>query len=58
MPSDVAVDAILKKPEVVEKLAKQGLVPVGGAVEQFAQFIAGEIAKWQDGCERGRHTMD
>ncbi len=52
-PADVAarynatVNDILKSPEVVEKLAKQGLSVVGGTPERFAEFIAKDIAKWQ-----------
>lgn len=31
---------------VKEKLAEQGLTPVGNSPEQFGDFIAGETAKW------------
>jgi tripartite-type tricarboxylate transporter receptor subunit TctC len=41
------INDILRKPEVVEKLAKQGLTVTGGTPERFAQFIAGEVAKWR-----------
>jgi tripartite-type tricarboxylate transporter receptor subunit TctC len=41
------INEILRKPDVVEKLAKQGLTVTGGTPEHFAQFIASETAKWQ-----------
>jgi tripartite-type tricarboxylate transporter receptor subunit TctC len=41
------VNEILRKPEVIEKLAKQGLTITGGTPERLAQFIASETAKWQ-----------
>ena len=44
---NTAIDAILRTPEVVEKLGKQGLTVVGGSPERFAEFIAKDIAKWQ-----------
>ena len=41
------VDRILKKPEVVERFAKLGAVPVGGTPKQLGYFIAAETRKWQ-----------
>jgi tripartite-type tricarboxylate transporter receptor subunit TctC len=41
------INEILRKPDVVEKLAKQGLSVTGGTPEHFAEFIAAETAKWQ-----------
>ena len=41
------INDILRKPEVVEKLAKQGLSVTGGTPERFAQFIASEVTKWR-----------
>jgi len=41
-----AAVAALKAPEVQEKLASQGAILVGNAPEQFAAFMASEIAKW------------
>ena len=52
-PADVVnrynttVNEILKSPEVIEKLGKQGLKPVGGTPAQFADFVAKDIVKWQ-----------
>lgn len=42
------VNAILKKPEFVDKLAKIGAVPTGGSPADFRNFITAEIAKWSD----------
>ena len=41
-----AAVAALKAPEVQEKLASQGAILVGDTPEQFAAFMASEIAKW------------
>jgi tripartite-type tricarboxylate transporter receptor subunit TctC len=41
------INEILRTPQVVDKLAKQGLTVVGGTPERFAQFLAAEMAKWQ-----------
>lgn len=38
--------AILKMPDVAEKLNMQGALPVGDTPEQFAVYIKDEIAKW------------
>lgn len=38
--------AILKMPDVAEKLNMQGALPVGDTPEQFAIYIKDEIAKW------------
>ena len=40
------VAAILKQPEVQERLAKLGVDPSGMAPQQLAEFQAAEIAKW------------
>jgi tripartite-type tricarboxylate transporter receptor subunit TctC len=53
MPPDIVakynatVNEILRAPHVVERLAKPGLVPVGGTPDAFAKFIANEIVKWR-----------
>ncbi len=44
---NTTVNEILRTPEVVEKLGRQGLTVVGGTPEQFADFIAKDIAKWR-----------
>jgi tripartite-type tricarboxylate transporter receptor subunit TctC len=42
-----AINDILGSPQVVDKLAGQGLTVVGGTPERFAAFLANDIAKWQ-----------
>jgi tripartite-type tricarboxylate transporter receptor subunit TctC len=40
------IDAILKQPDVVQKLNALGFELVGGTPEQFAAIIQGESEKW------------
>lgn len=40
------INAILKLPEVVETLARQGLQPTGGTPEELAQLTAGDLERW------------
>ena len=44
---NTTVNEILRTPQVVERLAKQGLVPVGGSPEEFGKLIASDIVKWR-----------
>ena len=37
---------IIKMPDVQAKLAAQGAIPVGGAPQEFTNFIKSETAKW------------
>jgi tripartite-type tricarboxylate transporter receptor subunit TctC len=41
------INEILRVPQIVEKLAKQGLTLVGGTPEHLNEFIARDIVKWQ-----------
>jgi len=41
------INEILRVPEIVKKLAKQGLIVVGGTPERLSEFIARDIVKWQ-----------
>jgi len=45
---NTAINEILRKPEIVEKLGKQGLTVVGGTPAQLADFIAKDMTKWQN----------
>jgi tripartite-type tricarboxylate transporter receptor subunit TctC len=47
MRYNTVVNEILQQPKTVEALAKQGLTVAGGTPEQFGQFIATDVAKWQ-----------
>ena len=40
------LNALLRLPEVREALAKQGVVPAGGAPERLQQLVANDIARW------------
>jgi len=44
---NTTIDEILRAPQVVEKLAKQGLTVVGGSPDRLAEFVAKDIIKWQ-----------
>jgi tripartite-type tricarboxylate transporter receptor subunit TctC len=41
------INDILKKQEIVEKLAVQGLTVAGGSPERLADFLEKDIAKWR-----------
>ncbi len=40
------LNRVLKLPDIVEGLARQGIEPVGGSPEQFARVVAADTAKW------------
>jgi tripartite-type tricarboxylate transporter receptor subunit TctC len=40
------VNALLKRPEVGELLAKQGMVAAGGTPERFGDLVKKELARW------------
>ncbi len=46
-----AANAALKSDDVVAKLRAQGFEPLGGAPDEFAQFIARELVKWSAAAE-------
>jgi len=39
---------ILAKPEVKERFAQLGAVPVGGTPQDLGKFIAAETTKWKE----------
>ena len=41
------VNAILKEPETMDALERQGATPKGGSPEDYKRFIANDIAFWQ-----------
>jgi len=43
---NATLNEILRSPQVIEKLAKQGLVTAGGTPAAFGAFIKGERDKW------------
>ncbi|MCW5574947.1 MAG: tripartite tricarboxylate transporter substrate binding protein [Burkholderiales bacterium] len=53
IPADIAgklnaeVVAILKSPEMSERLSREGADPVGNSAAEFARYIQSEIEKWR-----------
>ncbi len=52
------VNAILKLPEVVEKIASQGGEIVAGTPEQFAAFLPGDVASWTQLIKQANVRVD
>jgi tripartite-type tricarboxylate transporter receptor subunit TctC len=44
---NTTLNEILRSPQVIEKLGKQGLVTTGGTAASFGAFIKGERDKWE-----------
>ena len=44
---NTTLNEILRSPQVVEKLAKQGLITVGGSAASFGTFLKNERDKWE-----------
>lgn len=42
-----AINAALKDPGVIERLRKQGVTPLGGSPQQYAQQIRSELDNWR-----------
>ena len=42
------IDRIVQQPDVRERMAGDGIEPVGGPPERFRQVLARDIAKWQE----------
>jgi tripartite-type tricarboxylate transporter receptor subunit TctC len=55
---NAAINEILRTPQVVDKLAAQGLTIVGGTPERFAEFIAGDIGKWRKVVQQAGITAE
>jgi len=45
---NAAINAFVKKPEIIELWKKQGAVPMSMTSEQFDKFLRGDIAKWAE----------
>jgi tripartite-type tricarboxylate transporter receptor subunit TctC len=62
MPKDAvakaadAVARIMKSPELVEQLKREGSDPVGSSTADYAAFLRDEIAKWKKVIERAGIT--
>jgi tripartite-type tricarboxylate transporter receptor subunit TctC len=44
---NTTLNEILRSPQVVEKLAKQGLITTGGSAASFGTFLKNERDKWE-----------
>jgi tripartite-type tricarboxylate transporter receptor subunit TctC len=42
------VNKALREPDVIDKLAKQGIAPAGGGADEFQRTIVSEISRWKD----------
>jgi tripartite-type tricarboxylate transporter receptor subunit TctC len=52
------VNRALKSPEVIAKLAAQGVTPAGGTPEEFQQLIATEIRNWTAAAKAANIKME
>jgi tripartite-type tricarboxylate transporter receptor subunit TctC len=53
---NAAINAFVKKPDVVELWKKQGAVPMSMTTEEFDKFLRGDIAKWAEVVKRFNKT--
>ena len=64
LPADVvarvntAANQVLKDPEVIDKLTRLGIEPVGGTPAQFTAMLATELAKWKKIINERKITLD
>ena len=64
LPSEVvmrvnaAANQVLKDPEVIDKLTRLGIEPVGGTPAQFSAMLASELAKWKKIINERKITLD
>ena len=52
------VIAIVKMPDVVEKLAAHQTYPAGDTSEEFARIIARELVQWRDVAAKGNIKIE
>jgi tripartite-type tricarboxylate transporter receptor subunit TctC len=52
------ISAILRTPDVAEKLRAQYMEPVGSTPENFAAFMRDELARWEPIIRHGNITLD
>jgi len=64
LPADVvarvntAANQVLKDPEVIDKLTRLGIEPVGGTPAQFTAMLTTELAKWKKIINERKITLD
>ena len=52
------LDAVLKSPEVRDRLAADGVIAVGGSSDAFMTTIRAEVKRWQDFIQRTGIKLD
>ena len=55
---NAAANQVLKDPEVIEKLTRLGIEPVGGTPAQFSTMLVDELAKWKKIISERKITLD
>jgi tripartite-type tricarboxylate transporter receptor subunit TctC len=55
---NAAANQVLKDPEVVDRLQRLGIEPVGGTPAQFTTMLASESAKWKKIITERKITLD
>jgi tripartite-type tricarboxylate transporter receptor subunit TctC len=55
---NTVANQVLKDPEVMDKLLRFGIEPVGGTPAQFTTMLAGESAKWKKIITERKITLD
>jgi tripartite-type tricarboxylate transporter receptor subunit TctC len=55
---NTAANQVLQDPEVIDKLQRLGIEPVGGTSAQFGTMLAKESAKWKKIIAERKITLD
>ena len=55
---NTAANQVLKDPEVIDKLTRLGIEPVGGTPAQFTAMLTAELAKWKKIITERKLTAD
>lgn len=48
----------LRQPDITERMAAEGAVPVGNTAEQFGPYIRSEMTKWAKVVKRSGATAE
>jgi tripartite-type tricarboxylate transporter receptor subunit TctC len=49
---NAAVNALIKRPEIVKLWSEQGAVPMSMSPEEFDKFLRGDIVKWAEAAKK------
>lgn len=55
---NMAANQVLKDPEVMDRLTRLGIEPVGGTPAQFTAMLTAELAKWKKIIAERKITLD